>query len=52
MNDGAKLRDFAARYTAAWCSHDPARVAACYSPAGSLTINDGAHAVGADRAHG
>ena len=26
--DQAALEDFAARYTAAWCSQDPARVAA------------------------
>ena len=44
--DSAKLRDFAARYTAAWCSQDPASVAACYSPGGSLTVNDSAPAVG------
>jgi uncharacterized protein (TIGR02246 family) len=42
----AQLRDFARRYTAAWCSQDPARVAACYSPNGSLCINGGAPAVG------
>jgi len=46
--DLAELRDFAARYTAAWCSQDAASVAASYSPAGSLTINDGAPAVGRD----
>lgn len=40
------LRDFAARYTAAWCSQDAASVAAFFSPAGSLTINDGVPAVG------
>jgi len=40
------LRDFARRYTAAWCSHDPASVAAHYSPDGSLRINDGAPCVG------
>lgn len=44
--DPAKLRDFAARYTAAWCSQNPARVAECYSVAGSLTINSGSPAVG------
>lgn len=44
--DFAELREFAARYTAAWCSQSAASVAACYSPAGSLTINDGAAAVG------
>jgi hypothetical protein len=44
--DLAELREFAARYTAAWCSQVAASVAACYSPAGSLTINDGAPADG------
>ena len=44
--DPAKLREFALRYTAAWCSQDPASVAGFYSPGGSLTINDGAAAVG------
>lgn len=43
---GARLVDFATRYTAAWCSHDPARVATFYSDSGSLAINDGAPAVG------
>lgn len=42
----AKLRDFAVRYTAAWCSQDAASVAAFYSPRGSLTVNRGAPAVG------
>ena len=42
----ARLRDFAARYTAAWCSQDPHSVAACYSVAGSLTVNSGTPAVG------
>jgi hypothetical protein len=40
------LRDFATRYTAAWCSHDAASVAAFYSPGGSLCINDGSTAAG------
>jgi uncharacterized protein (TIGR02246 family) len=44
--DAGKLRDFAARYTAAWCSQDPARVAGFYLPDGSLTVNDGEPAVG------
>ena len=35
------LQDFAARYTAAWCSQDPASVASFFAPRGSLTINDG-----------
>jgi uncharacterized protein (TIGR02246 family) len=44
--DIEQLRAFATRYTAAWCSMDPARVAAHYAPGGSLTINDGPPAVG------
>jgi predicted ester cyclase len=35
----AHLRDFAGRYTAAWCSQDPASVAAFFSPNGSLSVN-------------
>ena len=41
-----ELHDFARRYTEAWCSGDPARVAAHYATDGSLTINDGTPAVG------
>lgn len=33
------LRAFAERYTAAWCSQDASRVAACFSPGGTLVIN-------------
>lgn len=40
------LRDFAERYTAAWCTHDPAGVASYYAASGSLGINGGAPAVG------
>ena len=40
------LEEFAARYTAAWCSHKASRVATLYSEAGSLAINDGTPAVG------
>src|ERR1700722_17840904 len=46
LPDPVELRSFAVRYTAAWCSHDAASVAACYSPRGSLAINGGAPAVG------
>jgi predicted ester cyclase len=42
----AQLRDFAKSYTAAWCSKDPASVAAFYSPNGSLNVNGGPPAVG------
>jgi uncharacterized protein (TIGR02246 family) len=41
-----QLRTFAERYTAAWCSMDPTRVAALYAPNGRLTINDGPPSVG------
>ena len=40
------LKDMAKRYTAAWCGHDPAAVAAFFSPNGSLRVNDGDPAVG------
>jgi hypothetical protein len=43
-----RLRDFAERYTAAWCSQEPERVAAFFSPNGSLAINGGKAAVGRD----
>ncbi len=42
----AGLRDFGERYTAAWRSQDPARVAAFFSAEGSLAINGGAPAIG------
>ena len=42
------LKEFAARYTAAWNSQDPARVAAHYAEGGSLKINAGEPAVGRD----
>lgn len=45
MSD-ADLHDFASRYTAAWCSQDPASVAAFFAEDGSLTINAGDPAVG------
>ena len=44
--DLTKLRAFAAGYTAAWCSQDPASVAAFFSPGASFTVNNGAPAVG------
>jgi uncharacterized protein (TIGR02246 family) len=46
MPDPDQLRDFAERYTEAWCSKDPASVAAHYAPEGSLTINGGTPSVG------
>ena len=40
------LRNFAERYTIAWCSQNAAAVAAFFAPNGSLTINDGPPSVG------
>lgn len=40
------MKSFATRYTAAWCSQDPASVAAFYAKNGSLKINNGAPSVG------
>jgi SnoaL-like polyketide cyclase len=44
--DSAKLKDFATRYTAAWCSQNAASVAAFFAERGSLKINDGSPSVG------
>ena len=41
-----ELGDFATRHTSAWCSQDPASVAAFLSENGSLKVNDGGPAVG------
>ena len=41
-----QLTDFAMRYTAAWCSQNPASVAAFYEEGGSLKINDGVPSIG------
>jgi ketosteroid isomerase-like protein len=40
------MKQFAIRYTAAWCSQNPASVAAFFAEDGSLKINDGAPNVG------
>lgn len=44
--DPASMRAFATRYTAAWSSQDPARVASFFAERGSLSINDAEPAVG------
>ena len=44
--DPEQLREFGRQYAAAWCSHDPARVAEHFAPEGSLAINGGPPAVG------
>jgi predicted ester cyclase len=36
-----QVRELARRYTEAWCSHDPARVASYYEPGGTIAINGG-----------
>ena len=46
LTDMERLREFATRYAAAWCSQNAASVAAFFSPEGSLRINDGAPSVG------
>jgi hypothetical protein len=40
------MRAFAESYTAAWCSQDPAQVAAHFAPNGSLQVNAAPPAVG------
>ncbi|MBL0169830.1 MAG: nuclear transport factor 2 family protein [Gemmatimonadaceae bacterium] len=45
VNDSA-LKEFATRYTAAWCSEQAASVAAHFAEHGSLKINAGSPAVG------
>ncbi len=44
--NSTKLKDFATRYTAAWCSQNAASVAEFFAEGGSLKINEGAAAVG------
>jgi hypothetical protein len=44
--DAAELYAFGTRYAAAWSSQDPWSVAAFFSESGSLSVNDGAPAVG------
>lgn len=46
MIEPARVRDFAVRYTAAWCSQDAASVATFYESDGALTVNGGASAMG------
>ncbi|PWT91058.1 MAG: hypothetical protein C5B54_06085 [Acidobacteria bacterium] len=43
--DLSAVRDFARRYTAAWCSQHPERVASYYAEDGSLTINNASPSV-------
>ena len=45
-DEKAVVNQFAVRYAAAWCSQNPASVAAFFAEDGSLTINDGTPSVG------
>src|SRR6266513_1814661 len=40
------LEEFAYRYAKAWCSQNPAKVAAFFAECGSISINNGPPAVG------
>ncbi len=42
----ARMREFGARYAAAWSSGDPERLASFFAPNGSLRVNRGAPSVG------
>ena len=44
--DDNKLKEFATRYTAAWCSQNAASVASFFAEDGSLKINNGKPSVG------
>jgi predicted ester cyclase len=39
--DRKQIEELARSYTDAWCSHEPARVAAHYVPGGAIAINGG-----------
>ncbi len=45
MNELARLKDFAKRYTVAWCGQNASSVAAFFAPSGLLSVN-GVPAVG------
>ena len=40
-HDREQIEELARGYTEAWCSRDPARVAAYYRPGGTIAINGG-----------
>jgi len=46
MGDLAEIISFARRYAEAWCSQNPANVAAFFAANGSLCVNDGPPAIG------
>ena len=47
-HDQEQVREFARSYTAAWCSHDPTRVADHFRPGGTIAINGGEAAQATD----
>jgi hypothetical protein len=52
VHDREQIAELALRYTDAWCSHDPARVASHYGPGGTIAVNGGEPAPIADVADG
>ena len=44
--DATRLTELGRKYTAAWCSQDPARVAAFFAEKGSLKINNAPPSLG------
>ncbi len=48
LNNLQSIRAFNESSTAAWCSQNPASVAACYEENGSLQVNEDAPAVSRD----
>ena len=44
--ESTTLNDFAARYTAAWCSQNASHVASFFTDQGSLKINEGSPSIG------
>lgn len=44
--DDIRIKEFAAKYAAAWCSQNAASVAAFYAENGSLKINNGTPSIG------
>jgi nuclear transport factor 2 (NTF2) superfamily protein len=51
-HDPRQIEELARSYTEAWCSRDPARVAAHYAPGGTIAINGGEPAGIAEVAEG
>jgi nuclear transport factor 2 (NTF2) superfamily protein len=52
MHDRRRIEELARSYTEAWCSRDPARVAAHYVPGGTIAVNGGEPAATVEVAEG